>query len=752
MPGPRFLARAAELFGVPVQGLQPGALAVRSSRQLPPVSRPLIGRDSEIADLVSRVLGGARLTTLLGPPGVGKSSLALEVGRRCETGFAHGACLVRLAEISDGAHVTRHIRIALGLAERPEPLEGLGQHLRDDELLLVLDNFEHVVSGAMQVAALMGAAPGLRVLATSREPLRLAAEACYPVPPLALPPVGGRPDLEVIGRSPSVLLFVERARRVRPTFELDTTNAEAIAGICVQCEGIPLGLELAAANVNLLAPAVLLDRVGRAHPLPISGPLDGPVRHRTMTVAVKWSTDALPAELGHLLRRLSIFDGSFDAEAAAGVGGPDSMEPSSLIDSLAMLVEKNLLCAQPEPTGTRFSMLMPIRQCVLSSLAEGDNGVDSARRAHARWYLSLTAGADERLIGRDQACCVSTLERERGNVETALSWALVHDPTAALTSAANLWRWWWIKGHVGPGRRWLDHALTAAPACGATTVRAMNAAAILARTQGDGDTVAAMLEASERLARAIDDGEGLALATLNRGVVALERNDEHAAAGFFGESLAIYQSLQHDHGVAHCLNWMGIAETRDRSRFAWAASHFQESVSLLQSRVGDLWGSAHPLTNLGWLAHLQQRANDAAAHYEESLAIFRELGDDRAAAHTLTNLGRLAVANDRRHAAAYFLEALLAFRRVGEWQAVAEVLGQASRLADQRHQWTAMVALLGCADGLRAICGAVPLPGDIADRERALARARSRIGNAAVSGGLLAGRNLPVDDAVLLIS
>ncbi|CAA9576383.1 MAG: Transcriptional regulator, AfsR family, partial [uncultured Thermomicrobiales bacterium] len=452
---------------------------------LPMQPTPFLGREREVAEVTGLLRRGeARLLTLAGPGGVGKTHLALAAAAELLDAFPDGAWFVDLAPLADPALVPTAVATALGLREaggRP-PADAAANHLRDKAALLVLDNWEHLLGAAPFVADLLAACPRLAVLATSRAPLRLRGEREHPVGPLALADPAA--DAAALAGSEAVALFVERARAVKPGFALDETNAVAVAGIVRRLDGLPLAIELAAARVRVLAPPALLARLDRALPLLTSGPRDAPARQRTLRDAIAWSHGLLSPDERDLFRRLAVFVGGFTLEATEAVA--DLGGELDALGGLEGLAEDSLLRPAEGPGGEpRFTMLATVREFAREQLeASGEAAVAHGR--HAAFFTVLAESAAPELTGPDQGAWLARLEAEHDNLRAALVWAEGHEPESCLRLAGALWRFWYARGHLAEGLRRLEAAVARADGRPADAcARALLGAGVLADLQGD---------------------------------------------------------------------------------------------------------------------------------------------------------------------------------------------------------------------------------------------------------------------------
>ncbi len=454
----------------------------------------LIGREQEVAAVRRLLLTEAvRLVTLTGPGGVGKTRMALQVAAECADSFADGVFFVNLAAVSDPALVVSAIAQTLGIQEvagQPLP-ERLKEYLREQRVLLLLDNFEQVAGGAMQVVDLLATCQKLRVLVTSRAVLHVRAEHEYAVSPLALPDPAHLPDLVALQHYSAVALFLERARATQSDFQLTTANASAIAEICVHLDGLPLAIELAAARVKLLPPPALLKRLSTRLAVLTGGLLDVPARQQTLRTTIAWSYQLLDAAEQRLFRSLAVFRGGCSLSAAEVVCGAEndaSGEALAVLDSAASLINKSLLRqAEQEKEEPRLVMLETIREYAWEALATSA-GAEATQRTHAAYYLAFAEEAEPGLAGAGRGRWLEYLQQESENLRAALAWLVQHnEQEAALRLAGALWRFWWMRGHLSEGRTQLARALAESRGEVATTVRAkaLCAAGALAGVQGD---------------------------------------------------------------------------------------------------------------------------------------------------------------------------------------------------------------------------------------------------------------------------
>jgi predicted ATPase/DNA-binding SARP family transcriptional activator/Tfp pilus assembly protein PilF len=657
-------------------GAAPPAPAVGGAPKLPLPLTGLIGRDDELAS-VEKMLAGARLLTLTGTGGVGKTRLALAAAQDLSSRYADGAFLVELAPLADPDLLPQHVLAALGFREEPGhgPPETLAAHLGPRHLLLVLDNCEHLVGASAALAeGLLRSCPRLTVLATSREPLGVGGEVTWRVPSLS--PAG------------AMALFVERARAVRPDIAVTDDEGPVLAQLCQRLDNIPLAIELAAARTRALSVGEIASRLDDRFRLLSGGARTAVPRQQTLRATVDWTYDTLPEVERRVFDRLAVFGSAFDLDAAEQVAGDadqgsgrgeGQVGPGDVLDALTGLVDKSLVLAERPAGGgpTSYRLLETLRHYARERLDESGEAA-AVRSRHLARAVAVAQAAEAELDGPGQAAVLDRLEAEHDDLRAALAWGTSGgDPEPALRLATALGRFWEVRGHLREGRAWLEAALTAGgggdwPGLRAT---ALNWAAVLAQHQGDYAVAGGLYEHSLALRRRLDDRLGQSAALVGVGNLAALQGRLGPARAQFEEAVAIGRDLDQPRVVAAALTnlgWVAHAE----GDLAGARRLYEEALQVQRGDgdgdgdgvgEGDGHGTALVLANLGDLALAQGDLDTASALQAEGLALRRSLGDRSGVADSLAALGRVALAQgDRARARALHGEGLAERRRSGD--------------------------------------------------------------------------------------
>jgi predicted ATPase/DNA-binding XRE family transcriptional regulator len=705
------LEKAAYRPRVPL-AREPAVPAGRSS--LPVQMTSFVGRDREQSE-IERLLHGQRLITLCGPGGIGKTRLALAVAEQAVPQYADRAIFVEFGAASDAVLVPRELASAVGIREDAgQPLlETLLRALANVRMLLVLDNCEHLLSACSDLARrLLDACPRIRILVTSREPLGVADEMVWTVPPLA---VGEEQPMSVerLAQLGAVGLFVERARSVWPTFELSPHNAQAVVRVCRRLEGIPLAIELAAARIRVLSVEQIDARLEDRYRLLVWGAAGAPARHQTLLAAVDWSYALLSNAERLLFDRFSVFQGGARLEAVEVVCTPDSLQPAEVADLLQSLVDKSLILAEPEPDGTvRFCELETLKEYGRARVRER-NEADALRARHLGYHLCLAEEAVSQLLGPHQLTWLERLDYEHDNMRASLAWSL-HCEAAledGLRLAGALWRFWEVRGHGVEGRRWLASLLGGVgPVAPGVRALALDAAGCLATTQADYADGWRLTQAALALWRQNSDWRGAGIALNHLGIIASARGDVEQACALYQESVA------------------ASLATDDRQTTVLA------------------------LSNLGLNARNRGEYDEARGFIERAMQIHRELGDRRGEGLMAQALGNVAAdRGDLSEAAAHFRQALALADEIRDWGIVARSLeGLASILARRNRQLERAARLYGAAQALREEIG-MPVAGSgQPEHDSQVEFLESLLGHRALLAAWQFGRTLSRERAVKL--
>jgi predicted ATPase/class 3 adenylate cyclase len=727
--------------------------AYRNNLPLQPT--PLIGREKEVAE-VCDLLGAeaTRLLTLTGPGGIGKTRLALQAAADLLDEFPDGTYFVQLATLTEAELFISAVAETLGVREIGEqPLdETLKDYLHERRLLLLLDNFEQVLGAAPTVTELLTAAPGLKVLATSRAPLGLYGEHELPVPPLTLPDLKLQPPLERLTQYEAVGLFVERARAVKPDFKVTNESAPAVAEICVRLDGLPLAIELAAARIKMLPPKAMLQRLSSRLKLLTGGARDLPERQRTLRATIEWSFALLNEGEQVLFGRLAVFSGGRTLEAIEAICDAEGDLPMEVFDGVSSLLDKSLLRQEEGPNGEpRFVMLETVHEFAREKLKESAEA-EEINRAHAQYFLTLAEEANPELKGANQLEWLERLEAEHDNMRAALTWALKRkEVEVALRLGGALWWFWSMRGYHSEGRRWLEEAL-AMDGRVSPEVRAMALAGVgeLAFDQGDLDRAKeACQEGLELLEH--EEGREAREAKLNLlvwlGFVAWVREEYERAKQLFEEGLALSRERSDTWWLATFLLYVAIVP-HYLGDYERATELTEESMDLFREQ-GDKHSLAYCLNNLAMMVYSQGDLGRAAQLTEEAVALFRELGARGDVALGLYNLGWIALLqDDLGRAADIYKESLTLAWDTGMNHIVQGDLEGFACLAAVRGETERAARLWGAVQALHETKG-IPRDTDfLAEAGARISAVRSGMGEEAWEEAWRKGRAMTLDEAV----
>lgn len=722
-----------------------------------PVQRTgFVGREKEVAAAKELLLrGDVRLMTVTGPGGIGKTRLGVEVASGLAERFPGGAHFVPLSPLHDAGLMAAAIVQTMGIRETggQTPLEILKKYLQERSqapMLLVLDNFEHVMAAAPLVAELLATGPQLKILVTSRAALHVYGEHEFPVPPLALPEAHTMPSPEALGRFPAVALFVQRAAAVKPDFELNRENATAVVEICARLDGLPLAIELAAARVKVLSPAALRARLASRLQLLTGGARDLPQRQQTLRGAIDWSYDLLSAAEQKLFRRLAVFVGGCTLEGVEAVCDTKGDLDLDLLDGTESLVDKSLLQRVEQANGeSRFVMLETIREYALEKLeASGEDRL--TRRAHAAYCLVLAEEEATEQSGAERAAWVERFALEHDNFRAALGWLIeTGDAEWGLRLGTALFRFWEGREYFAEGRDSLEKLLKipAAAAPSRARGRALFSAGVLASEQGDYAAADILMGGGLEVARKLEDKQGVAVSLNAMAVNARDRGDPEVAHALFEESLERWRELGDQKGVARALSNLASV-VKSRGGYARTRSLYADCLAIFAG-IGDRTGVAWSLNHQGDAAREQGDAAAAKNLYQQALAIFRELGDRWGIAGTQADLGTLArEQQDSATAKSLYRESLIAFQELEHKRGIARLLECFACAAATERQAERSLRLAGAAAALRLNIGAPLTPAEHTKLEAILDPARQELVDTTGATAWLEGWDMPVEKMI----
>jgi non-specific serine/threonine protein kinase len=702
-----------------------------ASWRLPSQPNELIGREASIVASRNALLrADCRLLTLVGPGGIGKTRLAIAVADTLSEALADGVCFVDLTEVTEAASVPSLLAAKLQLqVEEQALLQHVKEYLRERQLLLVLDNFEHVLPAVVLVIELIEGCPRLKVLATSREPLRPRWEWRMPVRPLELPDLDSLRPEEELKVIPAIALFLQRARAVNMSFEARGAKLREVAALCVWLDGVPLAIELAAARTNVLSPSDILRRLDERISVLQQNILDVPARHGSIEAALDWSYRLLSDREQAVLRRLGVFVGRFTLEAATAVVA-EERETGGVLELLSSLADKGLIIFEPTPEGEpQCRLLETVRTYALEQLTKSGEK-DVVERRHAHYYLSVAEEDYARLrfggyfvfsppeerdsSGPEPPPWPAALDRDYANLRASLAWAQNHDPPMLIRLAFTLARYWWVRGYLPDGIPWLQSALEQNPdADPERRSRALGGLAILYRQQAEFERALPLLEEALSLARRVSDARLL---------------------------------------FAQLINLNGVLASLHRLE---EATTLIEEAAALTAAIGDAWGLAVAQTYLGWRSILDQDGEEAEMHLATSLETFRGLGDLRSTIVVAMTLARaIGLQGDVQRALSLVEDTFPLCRELGQDSVTALALEITAALLSGKVSSEASVRLLGAGDSLRER-GYRRVILERAIYDPSLALSSAKLGAEAMAAALAQGRQLSgeqaIDEALALI-
>jgi len=699
---------------------------------LPLQPTTFIGRDNELAEL-RRLFATARLLTLTGSGGCGKTRLGLQLAADSLERFPDGAWLVELAPLSDPGLVPRTAATVLGLEEEPGKAitTTLVEHLKDKRLLLMLDNCEHLLGACAELAALLARqCAHLAILASSREALGIAGEQTYRVPSLSLPDARDTHTPASIASFEALQLFVDRCLNVYTEFRVTPENAATLVSICRRLDGIPLAIELAAARVRSLSVDDINRRLDQRFRLLTGGSRTALPRQQTLRSLIDWSYDLLQDPEKLLLRRLSVFAGGWTLEAAERICTGGDVDDGAMLDLLTSLIDKSLVACEQSDARFRYRLLETVRQYARERLLDGGGG-EAIRDRHRDYFVAFAEEADEKLLGGEQASALRQLEEEHDNLRLALEWSHVESPAQQdVHLCCAMHRFWFTRGFLAEGREWCARTLAkGAPATPTLEyARLINAAGSLAWHQTDFAAARPLLEQGLALSRKLSDRLGLARSLNNLGSLAFEQGDYPAAQALYEESLAYWRELGDRRGAAGLLGNLGLVAW-ERDDLAAAKTLTQESLALARD-VKDEGRIADALSILGNIACEEGDLDSAQELQQQSLDIGRELQDRDCIATALTSLGTVALLRSNfGDARSLYQEALSIRRELGDRLGLARVLEGAAALAAAQGGSLGPARTWGAAERLREELGSPRAPNEWPRRDPYATMARAASGD-----------------------
>jgi predicted ATPase/DNA-binding SARP family transcriptional activator len=719
--------------------------------RLPVRLTPLVGRQRELQDVVDS-LSRSRLLTLTGPGGTGKTRLALAAAGAVSMSYPEGVCWVELAPLDDPGIVAQVVARRVGVPDCPgqDAAAAIAEHVGDRSMLIVLDNCEHLVSAVADLAdQLVGACQAMSILATSREVLGVDGERSWPVPPLSLPEAGA-PTSAALAESDAVRFFEYRAQLVLPSFRLADDNAAAVVQVCRRLDGLPLAIELAAAQVRMLSVGQLAERLNDIFTVLVGGARTAPPRHQALRATLDWSHDLLDEDERVVFRRLAVFAGGFTLTAAEQVAAGSGIRPERMFELLTRLAGKSLLRVDHVGGDARYHLLSTVRDYALKRLAEASEE-EATRRAHLRCFADLVEEVAPRIEGgREGALGVEReldrLDAETPNLRAALEFARDYgEVNAALRIAGPLGRFAYLRGHYHEIREWMDTAVTAgtdAPA--ALRAKALLGSGRLALLQCDYLPAVRRLEAVLRLYRELGDAQGLASTLQVLGSVAREQGRYARAMELHTESLAIAEAAGDRWAVASAHGYLGFACWL-QAEFERAAEECTMSLRMFRE-LGDVEGIAWSLLSLGTVARHQGAREQAAALLQESRSLAGQIGFREGIAWSLEQLGLLAAGRGDPAAAALLRNSLEIHHDLRDRWRTCSVLEDLAAIALAQGSAQQAARLLAAAEALRVTIGTVIAPCDSAQHAATMAGARAALGDEAFAAAWQQGLLAQIED------
>ena len=719
---------------------------------LPVRLAPLVGRHDELRDVLA-ALPRSRLLTLTGPGGTGKTRLALAAASAAGESYSAGVCWIELAPLDDPLLVGQEVASRIGVPESPDEdaAEAIAAHVADRQVLLVLDNCEHLTSAAARLAEqLLTGCPGLTILATSREVLGVDGERNWPVPPMSLPGESVRPTQSVVSAFDAVKLFEQRAQLSQPSFAVSDDNAASVLAVCRRLDGLPLAIELAAARMRMLSVSQLAGRLDDLFTVLVGGTRSAPPRHQALRTTLDWSYELLDDDERAVFRRLAVFAGGFTLAAAEQVAA-GHIQPARMLGLLERLADKSLLQADVTGTAARYRLLGIVREYAAEQLTRSAEQ-DEVRRAHLRWYVRFVQEIVPRIDrgdGGPQALEreLDAVDAETANLRAALDFARQDgDTIAALQIAGPLGHYAYLRGHYHEVRQWMDAAVTGrgteVPA--GLRAQALLGSGRLALLQCDYVPAIRRLEAALRLYRELDDQQGIAATLQVLGSVAREQGRYARSMELHAESLAAAEAVGDRWAIARAHGHLGFVLWLQRE---YAAATSECATGLAMSReLADSEEIAWVQISLGAIARYEGAAERAAALLADSRALAEQLGFREAIAWSLEQLGLLALDRGAADAPSLLRRSLEIHHELRDRWRTCSLLDDLAAVALANGQPGEAASLLGTAETLRQLIGTVVPPCERTLREQTIAGARTALGGSEFDATWHRGTLAHIDD------
>ena len=754
--------KAAELRLLELESLTKIQEDESATGNLPAQITSYIGRTREIGE-IKALLKKNRLITLTGAGGAGKTRLALQVAEELEGYYTDGTWLVELASNHDPSLVLPAIANVLAIPEKKDTalFDVVKNELQSKHLLLLIDNLEHLLESAPIIADLLAAIPQLTVLATSRERLHIYGEQEYPVQPLCLPKINGKPKSEELIQNEAVALFIQRAKAVNPSITIDEEALKYLARICVRLDGLPLAIELCAPMVKIMPLSVIAERIENNLDSIPEGPRDLPARQKTLTKTLQWSIDLLIDEERHLFERLATFSGGGTIDAIESICKNEIT--GNISNLLSALVHKNLMIAQERSDGEiHFGMLETIRKFNLDRLKNQDQ-LEFYSKLHAEYFIQLAQKAEPKLSGQEQVRWLDILDVEHDNLRSALDWCLTAEGTAelSLNLAGSLEYFWTTRGYLSEGRRYLELVLSRPSASNRTLARAktLHTAGHLAYLQSAYPKTRLLLEEGLSIYRelGISNQQALANTLITLGDMETELANYDTAFELMNEALDIMRELNDIRGIARALWQLGGCAVR-HGKYDQATQYFREALPYLRI-IGDRGQTAIALSGLAEVAIRQGDFKQAAILEKESIAMRREIGEPWGIAVSLGNFAWISLLRGDLYQAVSLLHESLTLRQeIGDrggiaWclerlAEIALITGQSKSSSYSKKDIQQAAILLGAAEAMREPVDSKIDEVDLSEYRRQMEIIREQLDETAFIKAWTKGRGMSLKQAI----